>query len=226
VLLLSDQQIVTGIAILWNAYAQIDSNFSVYHWQITVWLAWFCSVSHLSTLSVLRHHLRSHPALRVIRLILMLAIAITLVLALLPTGSPGWLQSPGQPAGCYSRFLTLSWNTLPGQNSAGNAQFLAITTVAILANAYTTRFIKLYQWSSASARKFLRVRPGNLLKRGLRLLLEMTRIVGPKWSPWAVCLIYLPCLTGFFIARVVCDLAESMLWEVCAPISPPWTYPP
>lgn len=54
VLMFSDQQVVTGIALLASGYAQLSSGISNYHWQMLVYLAWFSSLTHLSTLTVLR----------------------------------------------------------------------------------------------------------------------------------------------------------------------------
>ena len=53
VLMFSDQQAATGIALLASGYAQLSSSISNYHWQMLVYLAWFSSLTHLTTLTVL-----------------------------------------------------------------------------------------------------------------------------------------------------------------------------
>jgi hypothetical protein len=150
---------------------------------------------------------------------MMLAIAVLLVVALLPTGSPVWLRFPGEPVACYYQSLITSWHA-PGPNLPGNAQFLAMSTVGILAIAYLTRFIKLFKWSSVHARILLRVKPGRLVKRCLDAFLGAIEFLGPKWTRWAIPLFYKPCIVGFVIATAVFDLIESMLWEVCGATSP------
>ncbi|KAG7004937.1 hypothetical protein G7Y79_00022g051580 [Physcia stellaris] len=54
VLLYSDTQVVTGMAILLTGYIQLPSGISSYHWQVIVDLAWFSTLSHLATLTALR----------------------------------------------------------------------------------------------------------------------------------------------------------------------------
>lgn len=61
---LSDQQIVTGLAVLIAAYSQLDS-ISIYHWFIATYLAWISSAVHLTSLTYLRSWLERYPAVRV-----------------------------------------------------------------------------------------------------------------------------------------------------------------
>ena len=72
VLMFSDQQIVTGIALLASGYSQLNRDITVYHWQILMYLAWFSSLTHLTTLTVLRQYFRENFAARFWRSILML----------------------------------------------------------------------------------------------------------------------------------------------------------
>ena len=213
VIMLGDQQIITGIAILGGAYSQLDNGFQLYHWQMSIWLAWFSSVTHLGTLSVLRNYLREHPLLRALRLFLMLTIAIMLVVSLLPTGSPIWLYFPGEYAGCYFRSLPESWKASgPGQTR--NNAFLAITTVMIIATSYLIQLIKMFHGVSTYSRIHLRVKPGRQIKRSLDALSRMAESVGPTWSHWTILIFYNPFLVAFLIVRAGFDLMESMLWEV------------
>lgn len=92
VLTLSDLQILTGISILISAYVQLGCGISIYHWQIVVYLAWFSSFTHLTTLTFLRRYLQERPALRTWRLLAMSLMLVLLSLALLPTGRSEWLE--------------------------------------------------------------------------------------------------------------------------------------
>jgi hypothetical protein len=58
VLLFSDIQIVTSLTILSAGYSQLHCGISSYDWQILVYTAWFSSVTHLTTLTVIWHWFR------------------------------------------------------------------------------------------------------------------------------------------------------------------------
>jgi hypothetical protein len=59
ILSLSDQQLITGLAILIVATIRMQvGQLSVYHYSICTDLAWFSSNTHLATLDILTEHLR------------------------------------------------------------------------------------------------------------------------------------------------------------------------
>ncbi|KAG8534405.1 uncharacterized protein KY384_001250 [Bacidia gigantensis] len=87
----SDQQIITGIAILVAGFAK-RSNIMVYDWQLVTYLAWMSSGTHLITLSVLRIYLREYPQLRMWRICGMLMLFVMLFVAIMPTGSNNWYE--------------------------------------------------------------------------------------------------------------------------------------
>lgn len=83
----SDQQIITGLAILINGFFQLSCRgLAVYHWQIVVDLAWFSSVTHLTTLTCLRTYFKKRHVLGLIRTVCMVVIAGLLGCALWSTG--------------------------------------------------------------------------------------------------------------------------------------------
>lgn len=63
VLALSDQQLVTGLAIMIAGHARRYS-MSVYHFNIVSSLAWFSSATHLATLGTLREYFIKRPSVR------------------------------------------------------------------------------------------------------------------------------------------------------------------
>lgn len=79
-LTLSDQQLVTGLAVLIAGYTNRCSR-SLYHFNIIAALGWFSSTTHLSTLAVLRAYLIDHPRVRNWRVIAMLGIFGLLVVS-------------------------------------------------------------------------------------------------------------------------------------------------
>ncbi len=95
VLMFSDQQLVTGIALLVSGYAQLQYGIPAYHWQIIVYLAWFSSLTHLITLTLLRQYFRDNPAIRSWRAFFMFATVIMHGAALSPTGDSLWLANIG-----------------------------------------------------------------------------------------------------------------------------------
>ena len=72
---MSDQQLVTGLALLIGAVAQI-SRISVYEFSVAVALAWFSSTTHLATLNVLREYFLQNSAILKIRVGGMLLILV------------------------------------------------------------------------------------------------------------------------------------------------------
>ena len=91
ILSLSDQQIVTGIAILAAGFQGLRlGGIDSYHFQTVIYLAWMSSSVHLSALSILTPILKDRPALRVWRLVGMLVLLVLLVIALIPTVSNDW----------------------------------------------------------------------------------------------------------------------------------------
>ncbi|RMY49318.1 hypothetical protein D0865_07561 [Hortaea werneckii] len=91
IIVLSDQQIVTGIAIMTAGFVGLRSGqISVYHYQIVLYLAWLSSSVHLSALTLLRPFLNRHAGVKVWRLVGMGALFIMLVIGLVPTVSYDW----------------------------------------------------------------------------------------------------------------------------------------
>jgi uncharacterized membrane protein len=96
VLILSDTQLVTGLAILIAGYSQLSCSITAYHWQIMVYVAWFSSFL-------------ANNSLRLIRVFFMCIMGSLQVAALLPTGSRNWLDAareagplyPGLSTECY-----------------------------------------------------------------------------------------------------------------------------
>ncbi|KAK3997860.1 hypothetical protein QBC44DRAFT_364057 [Cladorrhinum sp. PSN332] len=78
ILTLSDQQLVTGMAILIAGIMNRPS-LNVLDFRILFRLAWFSSTTHLATLGALRKYFRTHRTLRNIRVALILAVLVLLV---------------------------------------------------------------------------------------------------------------------------------------------------
>ena len=212
VLMYSDQQLVTGIALLVGGFSQLHCGLDAYHWQILIYLAWFSSLTHLATFTVLRQYFRDNPAIRLWRAVLMVVTAIMLGVALVPTGSTYWLPAfqplAGIPVRCYfepdAPPHTVSY-WAPGPASG------MIVSVLMLFLGYLTRLIKLSGKAAAFSNYWLRTAPGTTWKRwlarcgcadrsGIMQLLVKVTYIHMKTA-------YV-CLHGWY------EIFDSMLWEV------------
>ncbi|KAF3941825.1 hypothetical protein ABW19_dt0209001 [Dactylella cylindrospora] len=79
ILSLSDQQIITGIAVTLAGATQLNNGISFYHWNVLVYLAWFSSLTHLSALTILRWYLRSYKSVRILRVAFLVCFAVLLL---------------------------------------------------------------------------------------------------------------------------------------------------
>jgi hypothetical protein len=80
ILALSNQQLVTGLAILISGVAN-QKQLSGYEFSVVLCLAWFSSTTHLATLDALRTYLRSHSSIREIRVCAMVLVLVLLLYA-------------------------------------------------------------------------------------------------------------------------------------------------
>ena len=102
VLMYSDTQVITGLAILLAGYVQLPSGISVYHWLIVVVdLAWFSSLSHLTTLTALRGYFRKRRTMAIHRAIVMGIVLFLLGTAFGPTGCISQTTASSIPAKCF-----------------------------------------------------------------------------------------------------------------------------
>ncbi|KAH0046331.1 hypothetical protein KCU78_g94, partial [Aureobasidium melanogenum] len=112
VFLLSDQQIVTGIAIMAAGFVGLHSGqMSVYHYQIVLYLAWLSSSVHLSALTLLRPVLNEFHGLRAWRLLGMVVLFMMLIVGLLPTVSCDWgiIYSPAADTSLPDAIQATGW---------------------------------------------------------------------------------------------------------------------
>lgn len=162
ILSLSDQQLVTGLAILITGYYQ-RCTISGYHFVLIANLAWFSSTTHLSTLAVLQEYLIRRPVLKTFRVVGMLCLLGLLFHAQLYVQ---WYVYPSLPVQC---------TFTKGFQNLGSADYLLfievvewISIVAFLFLAYANSMVKLYAtppvvsvygWVEESIRKMLELAP-------------------------------------------------------------------
>lgn len=214
VLMFSDQQLVTGSALLASGYAQLPSGLSAYHWQMIVYLAWFSSLTHLTTLTILRQYFRENTAARLWRTILMLVMVTMLGIALLPTGDARWSyygdNSAGLPALCYFKRLVAR-----SQEDRFECDPTATTTMlislSVLFSGYMTRMINFSKKATAFTKLWIRTKPGRMLKEAAY---DSFQRAGRAHARTYWHLKYLIFETVIILARASFELYESTLWEV------------
>ena len=141
ILALSDQQLVTGLAILIAGFVS-PCSMSIYHFKIIAALAWFSSTTHLSTLAVLRVYLIDHSRLRDWRVVAMLVVLGLLVIS--QVGTVASMLDDYLPIRCA--FIHSPSGLVRGPNVA------SMTLVIIFLGATCThRIVRLYsldlEWS-------------------------------------------------------------------------------
>ncbi len=207
VLLYSDQQSFTGIAILASGFSQFPCSLATYHWQLTFDLAWFSSITHLTTLTCLRHYFQERPALRIWRLIWMAITAIMLSVSLVSTGYiRPYETDPSYPAWCL-------YHQYNSGTADYNSWYIGIT-FSFLSISYMTRVVQLFPVATKVANHWSKVWPSKRLelclkwmeRRALRSSSKMMRIV------WA--LVYRLLLSIWCVLKATAGLWSSMLWEV------------
>ena len=133
ILALSDQQLVTGLAVLIAGYTNRCS-ISIYHFRIISTLGWFSSTTHLSTMAVLRAYLIDHPRVRDWRVVAMLAIFGLLVVSQAAAIS---IQDSSLPIQCaFDSYAPFGLNIITNLALAGIIIFLVLS--------YTNRICRLY----------------------------------------------------------------------------------
>ena len=133
VLALSDQQLVTGLAILIAGFTDRCSR-SIYHFRIISALGWFSSTTHLSTLAVLRPYLIDRPRVRNWRVIAMVAILGLLVVSQAGAFS---IQNSSLPVQCvFNSYAPYGLNII--------ATIALASVMIFLCSLYTNRIRRLY----------------------------------------------------------------------------------
>lgn len=206
IIIYSDMQVLTGIAILLSAFLQLQCGISAYHWQVAVNLAWFSSLTHLTTLTSLRVYFRKRPKLAFWRIFFMGANLVLLMAAMVPTGFVLlYLNDMSLPARClFTEHIYYN-----GSYSSFNKPLIILTFLFLL-TSYVTRVIKLFTPLSEFARKWLRVIPGDRVKNAIRKRRPSAAIPKLLWYGSQTFLLLL-----YVLAKAVYEMNESMLWEVC-----------
>lgn len=135
VLSLSDQQLLTGLAVLIAGF-WTHCTISVYHSALVSDLAWFSASVHCTTLTAIRSYLE-RPVLRDWRVALMLAMALLLVASTVMQGHYEWFDSWPYDAQCL-------FDNLNG-NIGGEPRYWMCVTLALICLNYSLSIIPLFE---------------------------------------------------------------------------------
>ena len=209
----SDQQIITGIAILGAGFLETKS-ISVYHYQLVVYLAWMSSNVHLATLTLLRNYLRAKKFLLAWRVTGMLILFVMLCIALVPTSSDSfnsaiWYTSgaAGYPETLYDVYglgyegspLVCFWQG----DYVGEVNPSAILSYILLGSSYIWKVAMLFD-KAYNPLLSIRYKSQRLLERGLRKT-SFER----KWP------LYYPLLAVYIVFIAMLDWLESFAASIC-----------
>jgi hypothetical protein len=167
----SDQQIVTGISIVIGGLSQLQWGISSYHWQAVVNLAWFSTVTHLITLTVLRDQKPSDVHLKSLRAAGMGTLMVLLLCAMGPIGyltNDPFSQPPQAfPAWCLYQ-PSLTWNDQSGLELLKSYNWLYILLAnSLIIFSFATRVVLLFSTKTSITHMIFRSRsdePWNYLE--------------------------------------------------------------
>ncbi|OAG01367.1 uncharacterized protein CC84DRAFT_1220884 [Paraphaeosphaeria sporulosa] len=215
VLILSDTQLVTGLAILIAGYSQLSCGIASYHWQILVYVAWFSSFTFLSAMAFLEGFFLANNSLRLIRVFFMCIMGTLQIAALLPTGSRNWLDAAreagplyvGLSAECFYQQLPMA-----SYSRGGPRMWSMVFSVLVVGVSYIHTGIRLFDPTAKFSRKHFRAIPGSYVKSFLQFLEHRAACRGIRATIWTIP--YLFAFAGYASVRAAYDIAESMLGEI------------
>jgi hypothetical protein len=199
---LSDQQLVTGLAILIAGYYEmLNNDLSVYHWNIVVNLAWMSSAVHIATLTLLRDVLNKGRTLRNIRVAGMLLLSLLLTTAMWPLRRT---QVPwGTPVRCLWRSQLWNANLDTDDYETSSLDPDRVISVIMLLGAYIWKLSQLFSSSRGWARRWLVAEPQAAMERLMRRALFSHR------PDWQIRPAYLLLTHSYIVAVVYAEMAES-----------------
>ena len=150
ILLLSDYQLLFGIAILVAGYWK-HCSISVYHFSLIIDLAWF-SNTHMTSLSVMKCYLQEHRSLRTWRVCIMIIMLIMMLVAIFLASSTPWDLSLSCPAQCVFK-------------EAGTNMRYTYAYIIVLTQHYATSIWRVYDTPRFD--KYFLVYPRDLARRTL-----------------------------------------------------------
>ncbi|KAB8346012.1 hypothetical protein FH972_023064 [Carpinus fangiana] len=197
VLLLSDQQLITGVAILVAAFARFES-INVLHWQFVAATAWMSSMTHLTTLTLLRKFFQNRPRLRNWRFLGMAILLALLLVAKVPSMSAEYIavvynaSLPWEPGYGLGDGPAVNIRCMWPFRGSASSSFHADEIIAILflVLSYIWKTVLLFQVSETATKVWLRFKIQNRCEKLLadRAVSLARNDKDPKQDGWLSCL--------------------------------------
>jgi len=150
VLSISDQQILTGLAVLIASF-WTHCSISVYHFAVANDLAWFSANTHLTTLTVLTRYFRGRPKFRDSRVSMMVCLALLLATSCVMQGHWAWFDS-------WSYYAQCVFEKLIGNISGGPAYWMGVN-LFLIGFGYPLSIVVLYERPSSFLGRWLFKKP-------------------------------------------------------------------
>lgn len=202
---MSDQQLVTGLAILISGFSQLKQNLLYYHWQIIIDLAWFSSATHLSSLMCLEQYFQRHRLIWYARLFLMTGLVVMLATAIMRTGIHGFQN--------YSRIDILMPAVCLFELNIPEVSLSMIIGAIMLLVGFVVRVVKMFSATRGLSRLFFH-RTGRLWRRALawpcKKLQASSRSVQAIFLPFVIINLALLVTT-----QCLLDFVRSHTFGVC-----------
>ena len=164
VLSLSDQQLLTGLSVLFAGFAT-HCSISGYHFAIVGDLAWFSSNVHLTSLTVLEKYLLKEKSIRNWRVVSMVCMGILLLANTVMQGHWAWYGSWSFDAQCLFDDLGGNWGGSPG--------YWAEVNTAIIVFFYPLQIVLLFDTTMKFIDKWLWKKPLETLEQKIQTSNEL-----------------------------------------------------
>ena len=179
VLSVSDQQLLTGLAVL-IAALWTHCTISVYHFAMVNDLAWFSATVHLITLGVLQDYLLQRPVLRNWRVVLMVSLAVLLTASTVMEGHYEWYDSWPYDAQCL-------FDELVG-NINGSPKHWMLVSIALICINYPLSIIPLFKRPAEFANLWLETKPKAAMGEAVEHLIDTYRTCPKSFKGSIKCL--------------------------------------
>lgn len=173
VLSLSDQQLLTGLAVLIAGF-WTHCSISVYHFALVNDLAWFSANVHFATLVVLKNYFLANPVLRNWRVALMIVLASLLGASTVMMGHYEWDDSWPYDAQCL-------FDDLVG-NIGGEPRYWLGVNLTLLCLNYPLNVIPLFERPRQFVGQWLEKKPMAARNHAIKRLKRFTPHTTPPNS--------------------------------------------
>ncbi|KAI9890677.1 MAG: hypothetical protein M1814_003746 [Vezdaea aestivalis] len=201
-LALSDTQLVSGIAILVATWSQLDDGITIFHWSLAVQLAWFSSITHLGTLTILKEYFRRHRIQLSLRLTLMTVLVLLLMVSLVPEYLAADLRLPVR---CWFQQLPTSLHMNDGINRDSTIITLVISE-AFLAISFISKALKLSRNGLGKIGRIAQKKLESGIKKTLQKIHHRQGIL------WTIPYVFI--LANYYLLTTFFDFIQSTLFEL------------